>query len=467
MSKHSRRTLLKSFAGAGAAAFFGNLFRSDPAYAQNAAPPLRLVTLFTPHGLQPQYWRPQGTETNFNLAFPNSTLAALAPYKDKLLILDGLDFKVLYEYGQSGHEGARCTFLTGSKMNTGGGDYFPESQSLDQYLAETVGGATKYRSLELLAYQQFDGQHVYNTLSFTKTGTRVPFERDPNKVYQRLFANLVVAGATVNPAAEAELARKRSLMSFLAKDTTRLRNRLNGAERQKLDNHLSVLDTIEKRLGGLTASAGCVKPAAPTVPAIGDLANAPALLKLHMDLIAQSFACDLTRIATLHINAEAPGMPWLELNMSIHDELAHKVTTGTSPAQQAINLNMNKAQIWYTEQVAYFMSRLAAIPEGNGSVLDNTLILWGNELGDAAGHANLEVPTILAGGAAGKLKMGRYLNLRPTTSDPLAGWNGFGQKAPQATAHNRLLVTIAQAFGQNIQTFGHPDYSGNIPGLLA
>ena len=242
MTDFSRRTLLRTFAGAGAASAFGRLFWSDPATARRPLPCGWSAS--SPRiGQVPSLWRPQGTELDFNIDFPNSTLGPLQPFKDKLLVLEGLDYKVLYEYGRSGHEGGPVSFLTGSRISTGD---LPLSPSIDQFLAQKIGGLTKFPSLELMTYQQFEGQHVYNTLSFTATGSRVPFERDPAKVYNRLFANLVVPGT--DPAADKLLARKKSILDYVTQDTTRLRDRLSGAERQKLENHLAVLRNMENRL---------------------------------------------------------------------------------------------------------------------------------------------------------------------------------------------------------------------------
>ena len=139
-------------------------------------------------------------------------------------------------------------------------------------------------------------------------------------------------------------------------------------------------------------SAGCTKPVKPTVPPLSDINNAPKLLQLHMDLIAQAFACDLTRVATLFGSADNPGMPWLNLNMSIHDDLAHQLGSGTAEQQAATAQRLGTVQRWYAEQVAYLMTRLSQIPEGTGSVLDNTIILWGNELGDPRATATRTSP---------------------------------------------------------------------------
>ncbi|WP_164020909.1 DUF1552 domain-containing protein [Pyxidicoccus trucidator] len=472
----SRRNLLQLMGGSAAALPLANLLGTSDAHAQTTAPPLRFIAIFTPHGCLPEFWNPQGGETDFTLDFPNSMLLPLQPHRSKLLVLNGIDYRVLYEHGLTGHEGAPVTFLTGSKVNTSSGDDLPDSASLDQVLGNAIGGTTRFRSLQLNAWEQFGGQHVYNSISFTGNGSRVPFERDPAAVYQRLFGNAPPPAA--DPAeADKAIARRRSLLNFLVKDANRLRDRLAADERQKLESHLAALADIERRIGSLSTSpnptptpvpsesacAGGVVPPAYGLDQLGNLNRMPELTRLHLDLIVRAFACDLTRVVTLTI--PGPSMPWLQINEDVHNDLAHRLDVTTEPLRTQIRTKMVTVQRWYAEQVAYLMTQLASVQEGSGTALDNTLILWGNELGDAAGHMNVRVPTVLAGGAGGRFRMGRFLHARPAGSNPLSGWTGPGTPLPGAIAHNKLLVSIAQAFGVNVNTFGHPDYTGPLAGL--
>jgi hypothetical protein len=481
----SRRNLLKLLGGSAAALPLANLLGTSDAHAQTTAPPLRFVAIFTPHGCLPEFWNPQSTgatDADFTLDFPNSMLLPLQPHRSKLLVVDGLDYRVLYEHGLTGHEGAPVTFLTGSKVNTASGDDLPESASLDQVLGNTIGGGTKFRSLQLNAWEQFGGQHVYNSISFTANGSRVPFERDPAAVYQRLFGNAPPPAA--DPAeADRLIARRKSLLGFLTKDATRLRDRLAGEERQKLEAHLEALADIERRIGSLSTSPNPAPTPVPSTEAcsagvvppqyglgeLGNLARLPELTKLHMDMITRAFACDFTRVATITISA--PSMPWVtaadgsKITEDVHNDLAHRLDVTTEPLRTQIRTKMVAAQRWYAEQVAYLMTQLASVQEGSGTALDNTIILWGNELGDASGHMNVRVPTVLAGGAGGRFRMGRFIHARPAGSNPLSGWAGPGSPLPGAVAHNKLLVSIAQAFGVNVNTFGHPDYTGPLAGL--
>ncbi|MBU8898097.1 DUF1552 domain-containing protein [Corallococcus sp. M34] len=455
----SRRSILRALAGTALTAPFAHLLTSSVAEAADAGP-LRFIALFTPHGSLPEYWTPRGGETDFDISFENAVLSPLDRHRSKLLVLDGLDYKVLYEHGRTGHEGGPVTFLTGSQVVADSGEELPSGASLDQVLGDNIGGATQFRSLQLHAFEQYGAQHVYNSISFTANGTRVPFELNPANVYTRLFGSM--AGSSEE--AKQQLARRKSLMDYLIKDATRLKNRLGSTERQKLDTHMAALRDIERRLTNAGA-LGCVKPEVPQAYGIGELGDVdrmPEFTQLHLDLVARAFACDLTRVVTMTI--PGPTMPWIGISEDIHNDIAHRTDIRSEPLRTEIRLKMVRVQQWYAEQVARLMDTLAATPEGSGSVLDNTLILWGNELGDASGHMNVAIPTVLGGGAGGRFRMGRFLRLRPGT-DPLANWQGAGEPLPGAVPHNKLLTSIAQAFGVQVDRFGHPDYAGTLPGL--
>jgi hypothetical protein len=459
----SRRAFLKLMAQSGAAVGLTRLLW--PSVSEAADPsPLRFVALWTAHGKLEEYWTPQGGETDFNIDFQDATLQPLQPYRDQLLILDGLDYRVLYEYGSSGHDGGPVTFLTGSPVSTVAGEAFPTSQSLDQFLGDQVGTATRFRSLQLMSYSAFGGQGTGDSLSFQGSGTRVPWERDPAAVYDRVFGSLMVGAPT---AAETRaLNRRKSLLDYLTKDATRLRSRLAGTERAKLDAHLSALSDIEKRLQS-TSGTACTKPTAPaaqTDDQLDDENNAPANTKLMLDMAAQAMACELTRFITLPMLV-IPSAPWIGLTENLHDDLAHRVNDSDPTARAMIRSRLNMFHRYNAGLVAYFLAALKAVSEGGGTMLDHSIVLWGNELGDPDNHTSYGIPTVLAGGANGKFRMGRYLQLRPGM-DALTGWNNVGDKAPDAIAHNHLLVSIAQAFDQNIQTFGKADYVGPLPGLV-
>lgn len=458
----SRRSFLKLMGSAGAMAGFTRLLWPSVCEAQVAAP-LRFVAIWSLHGRLDEFWTPKNGETDFDIDFPNSSMQPLQPFRDQLLILDGLDYRVLYEHGTSGHEGGPVTFLTGSPLTMSSGEGLPKSESLDQYLAGRLGSATRFRSLQLNTYSAFGGQGIYDSLSFGPGGVRVPWERDPLKVYQRIFAALMTGAPS---AAELRAAaRKKSLLDFLVRDATRLQSRLAGPERLKLDAHLSALRDIEKRLTG-GGGGMCTKPAQPMQQSLGQLGNidrVPQNTQLLIDLAAQALACDLTRFVTIGMLPQ-PSAPWLGITESLHDDLAHRVNEPNMAMRAEIRSKLNSFHRWNAEQVARLLGTLKSVNEGMGNVLDHSIVLWGNELGDPDVHASHGVPWVIAGGANGKFRTGRYLKLR-AGRDPLDGWDGLGSKAPNAIAHNHVLVSIAQAFDQPINSFGQADYTGPLAGM--
>jgi hypothetical protein len=458
----SRRKFLELMAGAGAMAGFTRLLWPSVCEAQ-VAPPLRFVALFTAHGRLDEYWLPKNGETDFDIDFTDASLQPLQPFRSQLLVLDGLDYRVLYEHGNTGHEGGPITFLTGSRLQSIAGEAFPVSQSLDAFLGDRLGTGTRFRSLQLMSYSAFGDQYATNTLSYDVAGARLPWERDPWSLWQRVFSSLMTG-----PPSPAELraaARKKSLLDYLVRDAARLQSRLAGPERTKLDAHLSALRDIEKRLMG--SGLNCTRPAQPaqqTGVQLGDLDLAPDTLKLMFDLMTQALACDLTRFITLPMISQ-PSAPWVGITESVHDDLAHHVDDDDPVKRAMVRARLNLFHRWNAQMVAYLLSGLKGVTEAGGTLLDHALVLWGNELGDPDQHASHSIPTVLAGGCNGRFRMGRYLQLRPGKA-PLDGWTATGDPAVNMVPHNRLLVSIAQAFDQDVSTFGHPDYVGPLAGLV-
>jgi hypothetical protein len=170
----------------------------------------------------------------------------------------------------------------------------------------------------------------------------------------------------------------------------------------------------------------------------------PDITRLQLDLLALALACDLTRVASVQFSTaiNAIGFPWLNSTAEGHN-LSHR-----GPSDTAAKDQLTQRARWYAEQIAYLAQQLAAITEGDRTVLDNTVMVWGNELSLGNSHSHSEVPFMLLGSAGGSLRTGRYLQ--------------FG-----AQPHNRLLVSVLQAMGVEATTFGHADFGsgGALPGL--
>jgi hypothetical protein len=435
-----------------------------------AAPefPHRLLNVFYPNGNLTNYWRPkpEASSLGYTLAFENSIMGPLQTtpehlgfkrdFRDKICILDGLDHKVLYEIGaETGHNAGPCTAFTGSDVTSNPAT--PKTPSIDQAVAEQIGKDTKFRSLELgvFNYMGYGGDSI---ISFDANGKRRPFELDPVKVYHRLFADFVDDADVV----QRRLQRRQSVLDYLVGDLARWKNRLGNHEKQKLDAHLTSLREIEKRLSIQVPS--CQPSASGKALDLMDSNQIPALIQTQIDLIVQAFACGLTRVCSLQLLTSGGGaatMPWLGETGSIHENIAHQVGSAENDARFA------KIQAFYHEMLAYLLYKLESIQEGDATLLDHTLVVWTTEFGHPGEHSNLNVPFVLAGGG---FQMGRHLKYsqsqNPYCDDEVYEYNDCDPYFGYQTAHNHLLVSIAQLFGINTNTFGHSDYVGTLQQLL-
>jgi len=216
----------------------------------------------------------------------------------------------------------------------------------------------------------------------------------------------------------------------------------SAADRLKIGAHLESIRAIEQRNQAEVPS--CEIPVAPGGVDPGANDSFPEVSALQSDLIAMALTCDMTRVASLQWSASVSGtrFTWLGIDEG-HHALSHLGDGDASMVDKITQINT-----WYAEQVKYLLDVLAAIPEGDGSVLDNTLVVWGNELSRGNNHGNQPIPFVLLGGGGGQLEMGRYLQY-------------------EGVEHNRLLVSICHSMGlSDQQTFGNTDSgSGGLAGL--
>lgn len=450
LSAKSRREFLKAAGQCAALAPFVNL--ASDVFAQDAAPRLRFLGIFTPHCTASKYWLPRGTRTSFDISFQNSVLAPLAPFKDKLMILDGLGYRVLYEAPTpySGHEGGLVTAFTGSQPIIRNSSVYAESESMDKFLAAQLGGSTRFSSFNFGG--TINGGTQYDTYVFGPGGARITNSNQPRQSFDTLFNGVQ---STTQPSNDEKLAQaaRQSVLDFQLADLTRLKSHLGKEDTLKIDQHSEALREIERRLQNVS-SVGCTIPTRPATTYDTTVFSkyGREIVKLHSEILAQAFACDLTRFATFGIS---PGQtaPWIkgfESITDLHEQIAHQYDENNETSL----LNLSKLQYWYAEQVAYLLGLLNSIQDGNGrTVLDNTLVYWTTDVGQTTSHANTMIPVVLAGraGELSKLmKMGQYVQLQASRNSSTAS----------SIPHNKLLSTIAQAFGIQTNSFGNPNYSG-------
>lgn len=445
LEKLSRRAVLRGMGGVAIGLpFLGAM--SDSARAGSF--PKRFVAFFSGLGTVKDAWVPQGTETDFTLG---PILAPLEPYKKKLMVLEGIDYESAHHGPGDPHQLGMGHALTGAELQEG--ELFPYACSpgkavgwgggisLDQFLANQIGQTTKFPSLEFGVQVQY--ADVSARISYRGPGQPVPPEDDPYQAYQRIFAEL---GA--DPAQIARIrAERKTVLDYVSDDYARLSQRLGASDRQKVDAHLDAVREIEKRLDAPGIIGGACNPpnlGVPVEPLQND--NYPLIAKCQLDLLAMSLICDLTRVASIQFATVRQGgkvFSWLGQTEG-HHSLSHSSTEDPVRRQMLIDIGN-----WHATQLAYLCQLLDSVPEGDGTVLDNTAIFWCTDIAVGQSHVRRDMPLVLAGRAGGALAAGRYLKY-------------------QGDYHNDLLIALSHSMGVPVATFGNPDYcNGPLKGILA
>jgi hypothetical protein len=421
-----RRALLGAGAGAALLPFLPVL----NSRAQQAGPPKRFLFVYQDNGTIHDEWKPTGTETDFTF---KRILKPLEAHKQDLLLLSGLNLDPEPGPPHSGHP----QLLTNVSPNL---DRFRLSPgiSLDQHLAAQRKDPTRFPTLEL-GVVPFGGDDFYtHEILYRAPYEAVPVEPSPYAAFGRIFGAAV---APDDPAAQLVAAKRKSIFNGVKGDLTRLRAELGTEDQALLDRHTDAINELDRRFnqGGPTAS--CTGPNLGTAQLdFRSVANYREVADAQMDVMVAAFACDATRIGSLvwSTPASTQTFPWLGDFGNNHHLLSHDA----SKVEALIQINT-----WYSEQHAKLIAKLKAVPEaGGGTLLDNTLVFFGNPLGDGNAHRKVDLPLMLAGGKWA-FKTGRYLN--------------FAGKP-----HGQLLVSIAHAMGVEIPSFGNAaSGTGPLTGL--
>ena len=479
----TRRAFLRAM-GAGMAALpFSRLLENSVAQAAGETLPLKFITIYHPHGLSAEYWAMKAgdTETNFDFSYKDCSLQPFddaatygKSFKDKILVIEGID----HLSKANGHDSAG-TILTGSWID--GGAKRPSNASLDQYLAVTKGLGSDTRITSINLGVGNDATDPGLTLSYGDGGAPLPKIIDPVAAFNLLFDGVAVSS---DPAAMAAAARKQklgqSVVDYVRWDITRLRTGLAANEQQKLDQHLSALRDIEKQLGGGMGGTG----AACTVPTIPDAGKFPklkqynggeqyfdAITDAHIDMLAQALACDVTRFGTLFMNDLSYADNPLKLPSDNHGAVAHTYNASTVGNNNITNtgdpaswLPLAKFNKYCYGKVARLMQKLDQL-----GILDSTIIYVTSDMGNPNLHSTRNVPTLLAGGANGKFKMGRRLKMTPgcPTTDVWCDAKTGADSTYKPTTNSKILVSIAQAYGVEVNTYGTQPNPADITGALS
>jgi hypothetical protein len=428
----SRRTFLR---GAGGIALALPLLEAMEARADT--PQKRFIALFTPNGTLRDDWLPQGTEDQFTLS---TILAPLAPYQSDVVVISDLDNAAANDPSAAGfpHPRGLAGFLTGTETVLVGGYPTGGGMSIDQRLVQVMGQDTRFPSVNLGVLAR--GADVWSNMCYSGVGLPVPPQSDPS-----LAANALFTGLDADPSVAALLrARRKSVLDTVLGDLQGLQSRVSSDDRHRLDAHATAIRDIEMRVTRVTnQSLQCKPTVVPDGINAKDPVNYEELATLQTDILVMALQCDLTRVATLQFNEAASHLTFSWLNQAVEQHsMSHAYL-----AYPEMRAPLIATYVWYAQRVAYLLGKLQAAPDGTGTLLDNSLLLWGNELGRPDIHSLQSIPFVLAGGAGGALRGGRFLQYNHD-------------------AHNALLVSCLQMMGAPDQSFGNPAFgSGPLPRL--
>jgi hypothetical protein len=398
----------------------------------------RLVVMFSPNGIVPSTFWPDQEGEEFTL---KESLTPLEPFQKQTLILHGVCDKVRGD-GDSHMRGIGC-LLTGIELfpgNIQGGSDTPAGwasglsidQEIKNYLQSRAATRTRFGSLE---FGVMVPDHADTWTRMVYTGPNKPLAPidNPYQMFAKLYGR------------RKDEESLRSILDDLGDDLRKVGEKVSAEDRRLLEDHATFVREMEQELkGSETQAVGHAVPQLePGVKAEND--NMPRISKMQIDLMVNSFAADFARVGTLQYTNSVGGakMHWLGVDEG-HHELSHK-PDNEAPAQE----KLTKINKWFCDQLAYLAKRLAETPEpgGGGSLLDNTLIVWTNELGKGNSHTLDNIPFVLVGNGL-DFRMGRSV------------------KYPKLP-HNRLLMALAHGMGHRIERFGNPDFCGQgvLPNL--
>jgi hypothetical protein len=440
----SRRTVLK---GLGTALALPMLEAMTPVlgWAGSARKtfPTRMAFLYVPNGIHMPNWTPAAVGGDF--ALPPS-LEPLQPFKQELLVLSGLTADKARPHGDGpgDHARAMSAFLTGRQPRKTSGTDIRAGISVDQLAAQKVGAQTRLPSLELGCDRGLNSGNcdsgyscAYSAnLSWRSESMPMAKEINPRLVFERLFGNQA-RGETESTRAKRERYQL-SILDFVLEDASQLKMRLGSNDQRKLDEYLSSVREIETRIAraGQTqeeAAAGREKPT-------GIPTDYQEHLRIMGDLLALAFQADLTRIATLVFANDGSNRNYRFIGVPDgHHDLSHH---GQNQEKQA---KIGKINRFHIEQLAYLLGKLNGIREGEGSLLDNCMILYGSGISDGNRHNHDELPILVAGRANGTLRTGHHLRF------------------PKETPLTNLFVSMLDRIGAPTDSFG--DSTGRLEAL--
>lgn len=435
-----RRTFLRGMGATLALPLLDAMIPAASAATKTAARPVRrLGYVFMPMGCDITRWTPPGTDGKLGELSP--ILSSLAPVKEHVTAITNLELRNAYP---GSHATSNAAFLSAAKAkHTESSDYYLGTTA-DQLAAQQIGHETQLPSLELsMDMLQTTGQCdngyacVYqNNLSWSSPTTPLPSEAHPRIVFERLFGE---GGSLAER--RAALRRRASLLDWVTEDIASLKRKLGPADQAKVSEYLDTVREVERRIQKAETDAAHSSLPADLDRPLGVPAAYADHARLMFDLQVLALQGDITRITTFQLARETSNRTYPEIGVpDPHHPLSHH---GNDPDKIA---RMAKINAFHVSLFAYFLERLKATPDGNGSLLDHALILYGSGIGNPNVHDHTNLPVLVAGGAAVGMKGGRHLS--------------YKEPVPLANLHLTLLDKV----GVKIDSFA--DSNGKINDLF-
>lgn len=433
-----RRTVLRGMGASLALPLLDAMVAPMTAMAATAANPVRrLGFVYVPMGSHITEWTPPGSGKLTELS---PTLKSLAPVVDQVTVLTNMELRNAYP---GTHATSNASFLSAATAKWTESTDYHLGTTVDQVAARHMGQETRLPSVELAmdlltTVGQCDNGYacVYqNNLSWSSPTTPLPAEAHPRVAFERLFGE---GGSTADR--RAELRKNASLLDWVREDIARLQSKIGPADKTKVNDYLDSVREVERRIQKAEAAA-----ADSHLPDLDRPVGVPASYadhaRLMFDLQVLALQGDVTRVITFQLAREASTRTYPETGvMEPHHPLTHN---GGDPEKLA---KVAKINAFHVSLFAYFLEKLKATPDGNGSLLDHSLYLYGSGMGNADKHDHVNLPIVVAGGAAGKVRGGRHIR--------------YAQPTPLANLH----LTLLDRAGVRLDSFA--DSKGKIPELL-
>jgi hypothetical protein len=442
----SRRTLLR---GAGTLLALPVLEAMMPslarAQAAGAPSPRRLAAFFVPNGMYLPEWYPSTSGEGYTLS---PLLTPLAAYKSDFLVLSGLGNMPSHSSTVDvGHVASTSTFLTATSVSD---VPLTNGMSLDQVAASQLKQYTRFPSLEL-GTKSGTSYVLHNNIAWGANSTPMPKEIRPDLLFDRLFEGMDPNQTT--EALEARRRRRLSVLDYVTQDATRLQSRLGRQDQLRMDEYLTGVRELEQRVEQ-TRVMQCTPGTRPVEPV-----DVRQQVRLMLDMLVLAFQCDMTRVATFMYGEAVDDSSYNFLSVPDdtgnlvpvsqgHHTVSHAITAGS------LTQRMYSAICkWEVEQFAYLLSKMKAVQEPDGTLLDNSVVLFASGIGESNVHDTLNMPVVLAGRGGGKIRPGRHIVYKDYNTLYTAG-------VPIA----KLFVSMLDAVGVSVTKFGN-DGDGPLPNL--